>query len=134
LPVNRGETAYKPAYKKLTENAYSISNQSSLIDSKATVEQSQISKLVECDMSLKSGMLGGENNQLPLIDTQENQRSRKALFPFCHIILKAPKPLSIKRLKAVYKAKQGFIKIIFSEGANPYSVSFLPYKTNKTYT
>ena len=81
MPVNTDRITYKPAYKKLTKNAYSISNQSSLIDGKATIEQGKISKLVECDMSLKSGMLGGENNQLPLIDTQENHRSRRDSNP-----------------------------------------------------
>ncbi len=79
--VNTDEIAYKPAYKKLAKNAFSISNQSSLIDNRASSEQDKNPKSVESSMSLETGMLGNENNRLSLLDTQKNQRSRRDSNP-----------------------------------------------------
>jgi integrase len=80
-PVNTDNLAYKPAYKKLAKNAFSISNQSSLIDNRASIEQDNPPKSVESSMSLETGMLGSENNQLSLLDTQEKERSRRDSNP-----------------------------------------------------
>jgi len=72
LPVAATESAYKPAYKKLTKNAYFDKNGLS-----ANVSKSNDSReIIESDKSLSTGMLGSENNQMSLPDTEENNRRR----------------------------------------------------------
>jgi integrase len=72
MPVNTDECAYKPAYKKLTKNAFSISNRSSLIDT----EDGREHKSAESGKSLETALLGNESNQLSVSDVSKNNRRR----------------------------------------------------------
>jgi len=72
LPAVTDESAYKPAYKKLTKNAFSGFDQSSLID----ITQEEKQGLAEKGKSLVSETLGTGNNQLSTSDTEKKNRRR----------------------------------------------------------
>jgi len=72
LVVKSDESAYKPAYKKLTKNAYSDSNQPSSFDIKYVGKQESI----ENDKYIETLTLGSECNQLSTHDVVENNRRR----------------------------------------------------------
>ncbi len=77
LPAMNDKSAYKPAYKKLTKNAYFDKSRLS-----ANVNKSNnVGGIVESDKSLSTGMLGSENNQMSLPDTDKNKRSRRDSNP-----------------------------------------------------
>ncbi len=72
VSVEVGKSAYKPAYKKLTKNAYFDKNQLS-----PNVHSSnENGEVVESDKSLSTGMLGTENNQISPLVTEKKQRRR----------------------------------------------------------
>jgi len=72
MPIGIDKSAYKPAYKKLTKNAYSGFNRSSLID----IKQDEKQESIESDKSLESEALGNESNQLSTLGTEKNKRRR----------------------------------------------------------
>ncbi len=72
LVVKSDESAYKPAYKKLTKNTYSDNNQSSSFDIKRAEKQES----VENRKSLETVTLGSESNQLSTPDTGGKNRRR----------------------------------------------------------
>ena len=72
LVVKSDESAYKPAYKKLTKNTYSDNNQSSSFDIKRAEKQES----VENGKSLEMVTLGSGSNQLSTPDTGGKNRRR----------------------------------------------------------
>jgi len=72
LPVNTDKCAYKPAYKKLTKNADSGFNRSSLIG----IDQGEKGRLVRRRKSLEPRMLDTESDSTSPFDTSKNKRRR----------------------------------------------------------
>jgi len=78
LPSNKSQTqkatgtdnqpvrAYKPAYKKLTKNAYSGFNQSSLVG----IESKGENKISNCHKSSETGMLGSDKDSMSMNDNE----------------------------------------------------------------
>jgi len=77
MPIGIDKSAYKPAYKKLTKNAYFDKNRLSANVNKPNDN----GEFIESDKSLSTGMLGSENNQMSLPDTDKNKRSRRDSNP-----------------------------------------------------
>ena len=72
LPVAATEIAYKPAYKKLTKNAYSEFDRSSLIDT----EQNKEHESEQSGKSLETVVLGSKRNRMSPLGTEKNNRRR----------------------------------------------------------
>jgi len=72
MSVGIDKSAYKPAYKKLTKNAFSGIDRSSLVG----IEQEKKQESAESSKSLETALLGNESNQLSPPDTGEKNRRR----------------------------------------------------------
>ncbi len=72
VSVEIDKSAYKPAYKKLTKNAYSDRHQSSVTGN----EENEKHKSADTNKSLEARALGNETNRLSTVVTGENERRR----------------------------------------------------------
>jgi len=74
LPVESTESAYKPAYQKLTKNGYSDNNHLSSNDLSVGFEDEQPSNTDSEANLLSVGALGGDSDRLSSTDSQRRRR------------------------------------------------------------
>ena len=75
------ETAYKPAYKKLANNAYSGFDQSSLIGTTQTMQKMNAPEIPLACKSLESVQLGNKKTPMSLIDTDVSKAEEEGFEP-----------------------------------------------------